>query len=75
MLLAKVVHRGLAKPCKRAQPNVLLVENACFWVVFARNVSFANLENQLRDCAGFVLDDADVIANDISNTPEIVPLS
>ncbi len=39
------------------------------------NVSFANLENQLRDCAGSIVDNADVNANDVSNTPEIVPLS
>ncbi len=39
------------------------------------NVSFANLENQLRDSSGSIIDDADVNANDVSNTPEIVPLS
>ncbi len=38
------------------------------------NTSFANLENQLRDSAGSIVDDADVNANDVSKPPEIVPL-
>ncbi len=38
------------------------------------STSFANFENQLPDSTGSVIDNADVDANDVSKSPEIVPL-
>ncbi len=40
------------------------------------NSSFAHLENQLVDCAGSTIDEADVAASNAFSSPaEIVPLS